>query len=68
MNKHKPQKNEGEGSRSADRNYRAGLQKHLEKKNVDEEARKAKEAIEGKEGEELKKAEEAAKRGKTLKH
>jgi len=68
MNKQKPQKNEGEGSRSADRNYRAGLQKHLEKKNVDEEARKAAEAVDSDEGEELKKAEDAAKRGKPLKH
>lgn len=64
----KHQRNEGEGNRSADRHYRAGLQKHLKKGTIEGQAREAEKALEGKEGEELKKAEEAAKHGKTLKH
>lgn len=56
------QKNEGEGSRSADQHYRQGVQKTVESGKVGELAKKAKEAVEGPEGDELRRAEEEAKK------
>ena len=55
-------KNEGEGNRTADRNYRAGVKHHLETHDVEAEAEAAREALEGEEGESLEHAEEAGKR------
>lgn len=55
------QKNEGEGSRSADRHYREGVQKTVESGKVGELAKKAKEAVDGQEGDALRKAEKDAK-------
>lgn len=57
-----PGKNEGEGNRTADRNYREGVKQHLETHDVEAEAEEARDAVEGEEGRSLKKAEEAAKR------
>ena len=58
-----PEKNEGEGNKTADRNYRAGVEQHLKTHNVDEEARKAAAALDDdKEREALKAAEAAGKR------
>lgn len=54
--------NEGEGSKSADRHYREGVQKTVESGRVEELGEKAKEALDGEEGDELKRAEEEAKR------
>lgn len=57
-----PQANEGEGSKSADRHYREGVQKTVEGGNVEKLGQKAKEALEGPEGAELRRAEEEAKK------
>lgn len=40
-NERKGQQNEGEGNRTADRSYRAGVQEHLRQGNVEEEAARA---------------------------
>ncbi len=53
--------NEGEGSRSADQQYREGIRKHLEEGHVDEEAEKAREDVEAS-PEEYRRAEEEGKR------
>lgn len=59
------QKNEGEGSREADRHYREGVKKTVESGRVEELGEEAKEALEGEEGDELRRAEKEAKeRGK----
>ncbi len=52
--------NEGEGSRSADQQYRAGVKEHLEKGHVEDEAEKARKDVESS-PEEYRKAEEEAK-------
>lgn len=54
--------NEGEGSKSADRHYREGVQKTVEGGKVDQLAQEAKEALDGPEGDELRRAEEEAKK------
>ncbi len=61
-------KDEGEGSRTHDRNYRAGIAQHLEKGHVEEEAKAAEQALEGPEGQELRKAEEEGRNGHPVKH
>ena len=55
---------EGEGSYTASRRYRAGLEKSVAAGKSDELARKAQKAYDGKEGKELRKAEQQAKKGK----
>jgi hypothetical protein len=55
------QQNEGEGSKSADRHYREGVQKTVESGKVDELAKKAKEAVDGQECDALRQAEKEAK-------
>jgi hypothetical protein len=55
---------EGEGSYTASRRYRAGLEKSVASGKSDELARKAQKAYDGKEGAELRKAEAEAKKGK----
>ena len=54
---------EGEGSYSATRKYNQGLEKHQKQANVDELAKRARQAVEGPEGGELRRAEEQGKRG-----
>ena len=49
--------NEGEGSRTAARNYDAGVAKTVQSGKVDEKAREAAQALDGEEGEELRRAE-----------
>lgn len=58
----KPAGNEGEGSRSADRNYREGVAKHLESGRSEQAAEKARRALEGPEADELERAEQEGKR------
>ncbi len=53
--------NEGEGSRTADQQYRKDLQRHLDKGHVEQEAEKAREDVEAS-PEEYRKAEEEGKR------
>jgi hypothetical protein len=53
--------NEGEGSRSADRHYREGVEKTVKSGRVEELGEEAKQALEGEEGDELREAEEEAK-------
>lgn len=52
--------NEGEGSRSADEQYRAGVQEHLRKGDVEREAQEAQREVEAK-PEEYRHAEEEGK-------
>jgi hypothetical protein len=54
-------RNEGEGSRTAARQYNEGVQSHIRKGNVDKEAHDAAKAVEGSEGEDLRQAEETGK-------
>ncbi len=56
--------NEGEGSRTAARQYDAGAEKMARSGKVDGLARKAKEALQSKEGDELRRAEASARKGK----
>ena len=59
------QKNEGEGNRTADRKYRAGVRRHVESGASEPAAEEAQRAREGQEGEELREAEEKGKAGDT---
>ncbi len=52
--------NEGEGSRSADQEYREGIREHLEKGHVEDEAEKARKDVEAN-PEEYRRAEEEGK-------
>ena len=56
--------NEGEGNKSADRAYRKGTEDFAKSGRVEEQARKAAEALEGEEGRELRQAEDEGRRGK----
>ena len=61
--------NEGEGSRTAAREYNQGLQQAIAQGDLEGDGEEAKRALEGPEGEELRRAEQAGKRGKpTQKH
>ena len=53
--------NEGEGSRSADRHYREGVEKTVKSGRVEELGEEAKQALESEEGDELREAEQEAK-------
>ncbi len=54
--------NEGEGNKTAARNYDAGVEKFVRAGKVDEAAEKAKRAVDGDEGEDLRRAEEIGKK------
>ena len=56
-----PDANEGEGNKSADRNYREGVAKTVKSGTVDEKAKEAEAALDGPEGEKLRRAEELGK-------
>jgi len=56
--------NEGEGNKSADRAYRKGTEDFARSGRVEEQARKAAEALEGEEGRELRQAEDEGRSGK----
>jgi len=58
---------EGEGSYSASRRYREGLEQSVQRGDADKLAEDAAEALDGEEGEELRKAEQQAKEGPTAK-
>lgn len=55
------QKNEGEGNRTAAREYNEATKRFTESGRVEESGKEAKKAVEGREGPELKRAEEAGK-------
>lgn len=55
--------NEGEGNRTADREYRKGTEEFAKSGRVQEQAQKAADALDGAEGDELRKAEEAGRQG-----
>ncbi|MGH6981450.1 MAG: hypothetical protein ACREFC_09615 [Stellaceae bacterium] len=57
--------NEGEGNKSADRNYREGVGRTVKSGQVETKAKDAEKAVDGKEGDELRRAEEI---GKTHSH
>lgn len=57
-------RNEGEGNTTADRAYRRGTEEFARSGRVDEQARKAADALEGAEGDDLRKAEEKGRSGK----
>jgi hypothetical protein len=54
--------NEGEGNKSADRRYRAGVIRTIQSGKVDSKAKEAERAVAGPEGEALRRAEEAGRR------
>jgi hypothetical protein len=54
-------KNEGEGNKSADREYRQAATRHAASPKSEKMAREAEEAIEGEEGAELEEARQATK-------
>lgn len=56
----KASENEGEGNRTADRRYREGVEEHLRKGKVEEEAERAARALD-EQPEELRRAEEEGK-------
>jgi hypothetical protein len=53
----------GEGDPDAARRYNEGVEKTIEKGNVEELAEKAKKALDGSEGNDLRRAEEQGKKG-----
>jgi hypothetical protein len=57
-------KNEGEGNRTADREYREGVRRHVQSGASKAAAEEAEHALETTEGDELRKAEDAAKAGR----
>jgi len=57
--------NEGEGNRTAARNYDRAVAETVKSGTVPEKARAAARALDGAEGDELRRAEAQAKRGKT---
>jgi hypothetical protein len=60
--KDKTQKNEGEGNRTAAREYNEAQQRFVRSGKVEEKAKEAERAVEGAEGKELEEAEAAGKR------
>ena len=59
--------NEGEGNKTADRNYRQGIKQHLKKGNTEQEAKDAANALDDEDQkQELEDAEEAGRKGRTL--
>jgi len=62
--KNDPMKNEGEGNRTADRQYREGVRRHVESGASESAAEEAQHALEGAEGDELRRAEPKAKAGR----
>jgi hypothetical protein len=62
--KNDPTKNEGEGNRTADRQYREGVRRHVESGASEPAAEEAQRALEGAEGDELRRAEPVAKAGR----
>ena len=63
MDHHRAEDLEGEGSYTATRRYREGLERSIRKGNMDELAKEAEEALDGPEGDDLRRAAEAAQRG-----
>jgi hypothetical protein len=59
-----PSKNEGEGNRTADRQYRKGARRHVESGASEAAAEEAQRALETTEADELRRAEQAAKAGR----
>ncbi|AUX48638.1 hypothetical protein SOCE26_101790 [Sorangium cellulosum] len=55
---------EGEGSHSADRRYREGVERSVKGGHIEEGAEEAARALDGPEGEELREAQEATRKGK----
>ncbi|MCG5243028.1 hypothetical protein [Azospirillum doebereinerae] len=54
--------NQGEGNRTADAQYRRGVEDHVRNHDVQGDADRARKAVDGPEGEELRRAEEEGKR------
>jgi hypothetical protein len=59
---HKDQKNEGEGNRTAARQYNEKQRRFVKSGKVEEKAKEAEQAVEGKEGDALREAELVGKR------
>lgn len=53
--------NEGEGNRTADRHYREDVRDHVENHDVQGDAQRARDAVDGPEGADLRRAEEKGK-------
>lgn len=54
-------RNEGEGNRTADRQYVKGVKDHVQNHDVQGDAQRARDALDGAEGDALRQAEEAGK-------
>jgi hypothetical protein len=54
-------KNEGEGNKTADREYRQGATKHAQGGQSEQKAKEAEEALDSEEGSDLREAEQATK-------
>jgi hypothetical protein len=61
-----PWPNEGEGNKTADREYRKGTEAFVKSGRVEEQAQKAAEALDSDEGKELREAEEKGRKGKPV--
>jgi hypothetical protein len=59
-----PWPNEGEGNKTADREYRKGTEAFVQSGRVEEQAKKAAEALDSDEGKELRQAEEKGRKGR----
>ena len=59
-----PWPTEGEGNKTADREYRKGTEAFVKSGRVEEQAQKAAEALDSEEGKELREAEEKGRKGK----
>jgi len=56
-------KNEGEGNKTADRQYREGVRRHIESGGVAPAAKDAERAVDSEAGDELRRAEDAGRAG-----
>ncbi len=65
-NKQPTERNEGEGNRSADHNYRNGIERSKRRGDLEDAAERARKAIDGAEADELNDARRQAANGETI--
>jgi hypothetical protein len=63
--KNDKQQNEGEGNKTADRQYREGVRRHIESGAVEPAAEEAERAVDSDKGDELRRAEDAGRAGRS---
>ena len=62
--KNDKQKNEGEGNKTADRQYREGVRRHIESGAVEPATKEAERAVDSENDDELRRAEDAGRAGR----